>query len=219
MPNPETYRHLKEICAEHGSSIVVVSKTRTEAEIMSVYKMGQRIFGENKAQELIVKASLLPTDIEWHLIGHLQRNKVKSILPYVQCVQSLDSWDLWQKLNEEAKEAGKVIRCLLQIKIAVEETKYGWDTNNLEEVLGSGLHAAFSNVQICGLMGMASLTTDGEQVRKEMREMKNHFDYFKKTYFNESIDFNVLSMGMSGDYVTALEEGSNMIRVGSLVFS
>ncbi|MEO6132049.1 MAG: YggS family pyridoxal phosphate-dependent enzyme [Saprospiraceae bacterium] len=218
MPNPETYQLLLDESKIHKATLLVVSKTRTEAEILSIYRLGQRIFGENRAQELIVKAALLPADIEWHLIGHLQTNKVKSIIQYVNCVQSLDSLKLWQKMDEEAKEACKAINCLLQIKIAEEETKYGWEINELEKVLKSGLHIAFSNIKICGVMGMASLTSNIEQVRAEMQQLKHVFDSFKQKYFSETDQFAILSMGMSGDYTIALEEGSNMIRVGSLVF-
>ncbi|MGB3078942.1 MAG: YggS family pyridoxal phosphate-dependent enzyme, partial [Saprospiraceae bacterium] len=179
MPNPETYNSLLKNCHPYGATLVAVSKTRTEREVMSIYNLGQRIFAENRAHELIIKAELLPSDIEWHLIGHLQTNKVKSIISYVHCVQSLDSWKLWEKLNEEAKEAGKKIDCLIQIKVAVEETKYGWDKNELDHVLSSGLYLAFSNIRICGVMGMASLTSDREQVRKEMKTLRNHFDFLK----------------------------------------
>ncbi|MEP6795571.1 MAG: YggS family pyridoxal phosphate-dependent enzyme [Saprospiraceae bacterium] len=218
MPNPEIYTELIKICQPYGATLVTVSKTRTEREVMSIYKLGQRIFAENRVHELIIKAELLPSDIEWHLIGHLQTNKVKSIIPYVHCVQSLDSWKLWEKIDEEAKVADKQIDCLLQIKVAVEETKHGWDKNELDHVLSSALYLAFSNIRLCGVMGMASLTSDKEQVRKEMKQLKNYFDSLKQTYFKDAEHFNMLSMGMSGDYQIALEEGSTMIRVGSLLF-
>lgn len=218
MPNPERYEQLMKTCRQYGASLVVVSKTRTEGEIKAVYNLGQKLFGENRAHELIIKAELLPTDIEWQLIGHLQTNKVKSIIPYVSCIQSLDSWKLWEKIDEEAKDAGKHIDCLLQIKVAVEETKYGWDISELNQVLSSGLHLGFANIQICGVMGMASLTDDKVQVRNEMNQLKEHFHALKQNFFSDSDHFKVLSMGMSGDYEIALEEGSTMIRVGSLIF-
>src|SRR5690242_18359596 len=180
--------------------------------------MGQRIFGENRAHELIIKASLLPSDVEWHLIGHLQTNKVKSIIPYVTCIQSLDSWKLWEKLQEEAGEMNKNIRCLLQIKVAIEDTKYGWAFEELEKTLKTGVYKGLSNITISGIMGMASLTNDKDQIRKEMKQLKGYFDYLKLHYFNESDQFKILSMGMSGDYTIALEEGSTMIRIGSLLF-
>ncbi len=219
MPkNDHPYQSLISTCRNYGATLVVVSKTRTEKEIRGIYDFGQRIFGENRAQELIVKASLLPTDIEWHLIGHLQTNKVKSIIPYVTCVQSLDSWKLWMKLNDEAKEGGRKISCLLQIKVAMEETKYGWDKDELDRSLSTGLHKKLSNISIDGIMGMTSLTDDKVRVRNEMKLLKNYFDELKQTYFKDDDHFKILSMGMSGDYTIALDEGSNMIRVGSLLF-
>ena len=219
MPNPDhPYFDLINVCHQHGATLVVVSKTRTEKEIKSIYEMGQRIFGENRAHELIIKASLLPSDVEWHLIGHLQTNKVKSIIPYVTCIQSLDSWKLWEKLQEEAGEMNKNIRCLLQIKVAIEDTKYGWAFEELEKTLKTGVYKGLSNITISGIMGMASLTNDKDQIRKEMKQLKGYFDYLKLHYFNESDQFKILSMGMSGDYTIALEEGSTMIRIGSLLF-
>jgi len=219
VPNPNhPYNDLIATCRQFGATLVVVSKTRTEKEIKAIFGMGQRIFAENRAHELIIKASLLPSDIEWHLIGHLQTNKVKSIIPYVSCIQSLDSWKLWQKLRDEAKEAGKQISCLLQIKVAVEESKQGWAFDELDQTLKSGLYKGHSNITIAGVMGMASLTANKEQVRKEMKQLKTYFDFLKKTYFRDSNHFKILSMGMSGDYTIALEEGSTMIRVGSLIF-
>jgi pyridoxal phosphate enzyme (YggS family) len=219
VPKPDhPYYELVNKCHQHGATLVVVSKTRTEKEIKTIYEMGQRVFGENRAHELIVKASLLPTDIEWHLIGHLQSNKVKSIIPFVTCIQSLDSWKLWEKLQEEASDMNKNVQCLLQIKVATEDTKYGWAFEELEKILSSGLHQGFSNITISGIMGMASLTSDKEQIRKEMKQLKGYFDYLKQHYFRDSEQFKILSMGMSGDYSIALEEGSTMIRIGSLLF-
>src|SRR5687768_5738819 len=149
---------------------------------MELYKKGQRIFGENRAHELIIKASLLPTDIEWHLIGHLQSNKVSSVIRFVSCVQSLDSLKLWEKINEEAKEAAINVRCLLQIKIAYEETKFGWDYNELKSVLDADKWNQFANVSIEGVMGMASLTSNQEQVRNEFIQLRNHFNELKGRY-------------------------------------
>jgi pyridoxal phosphate enzyme (YggS family) len=218
VPNKEAYRLLSETCHEYGATLVVVSKTRTEKEVMDFYNLGQRLFAENRAHELIIKASLLPSDIEWHLIGHLQSNKVKSVIPYVSCIQSLDSWKLWMKLHDEAKEAGKLIRCLLQIKIATEESKQGWSFDELNATLKTGSYKDQSNIIINGVMGMASLSHDVNQVRKEMKLLKHHFDELKKNYFQQDPGFNIISMGMSGDYHVALEEGSTMIRIGSLLF-
>lgn len=196
---------------------MAVSKTRKEQEIKELFDAGQRVFGENRARELIVKASLLPGDIQWHLIGHLQTNKVKHVLPYVACIQSLDSARLWKKIHEEAVEINLQIRCLLQIKVAREESKYGWDYEELLDFLRSGHHLEMSNVVIDGVMGMASLTEDTDLIRSEMRQLKSHFDALQNEFFSGS-SFDVVSMGMSGDYQIALEEGSTMIRVGSLLF-
>lgn len=214
-----TYEQLRDLCNENGATLLAVSKTRSEKEIMNLYKKGQRIFGENRAHELIIKASLLPSDIEWHLIGHLQTNKANSVVKFAHCIQSLDSLKLWQKLNEEAKAEEVQITCLLQIKIATEETKYGWNMNELERVLQSGETQNLNNVTIAGVMGMASLTSDVEQVRSEFRALKNYFNLLKEKYFNNNPSFKTISMGMSGDYKIALEEGSTMLRIGSLLFN
>lgn len=176
------------------------------------------MFGENRAHELIIKASLLPSDIEWHLIGHLQTNKVKSVIRYAHWIQSVDSLKLWQKINEEAKEAEVIIKCLLQIKIATEDSKYGWNFDELESIMSTGQHKQYPNVEIAGVMGMASLTDDVDQIRKEFKQLKSYFDLMKKNFFTEDNGFKIISMGMSSDYLIALEEGSNMIRIGSLLF-
>jgi pyridoxal phosphate enzyme (YggS family) len=209
---------LLSLCQQYNATLVVVSKTRTEKEIMALHGKGQRIFGENRVHELIIKASLLPNDIEWHLIGHLQTNKVRSVLPYVACIQSLDSWKLWQKINEEAREANLHIPCLLQIKIASEVTKYGWTLEELQTILQKGDHEKLVHVKCTGVMGMASLTNDMETVRHEFRQLKASFEMLKKNYFSHQPYFSTISMGMSGDYHVALEEGSNMIRIGSMLF-
>jgi len=213
------YIYLNERCRHYGADLVAVSKTRTIEEMDVLYRMGQRVFAENKAQELIKKAPAMPSDIKWHLIGHLQTNKVRAILPYVTCIQSLDRKSLWEKLQEEASKSGKSISCLLQIKIAAEESKFGWIYSALTELLASGIHHSFPNVVLEGVMGMASFTDDMEQVRAEMKQLKFYFDQLQQTYFDRNPEFNTISMGMSGDYQIALEEGSTMIRVGSLLFS
>lgn len=222
MPKPSatgsSYEGLITICQQYAASLVAVSKTRTEKEILELYKRGQRIFGENRAHEMIIKASLLPSDIEWHLIGHLQTNKVKSVIQYASCIQSLDSLKLWQKIQDEANEAEMITKCLLQIKIATEETKYGWNFDELETVLQSGQNGKCPNVEITGVMGMASLTDDIVQVRHEFKQLKSYFDLLKQNHFTNNPTFDTISMGMSSDYMIALEEGSNMIRIGSLLF-
>ncbi|MDZ4747686.1 MAG: YggS family pyridoxal phosphate-dependent enzyme [Saprospiraceae bacterium] len=220
MPNPDhSYFRLLETCRQDHATLVAVSKTRSIAEIETVYKMGQRIFAENRAQELLQKAPVMAEDIKWHLIGHLQTNKVRSILPYISCIQSLDRLNLWDKIQEEAARSDKKIKCLLQIKIAAEETKYGWSFEELNKILLSGKQHTCPNVLICGVMGMASFTEDIAQVRNEMKSLKASYDLFKGQFFNKNPAFNTISMGMSGDYSVALEEGSTMIRIGSLLFT
>lgn len=220
MPNRQhPFFQLKEICQTYRATLVAVSKTRTIAETEVLYQMGQRVFAENRVQGLLEKATVMHPDIEWHLIGHLQTNKVRSALPYVTCIQSLDRPGLWEKIQEESLKLGKTVRCLLQLKIATEETKYGWSMEELTSVLDSGMHTAFTNVTVCGVMGMASLTDDSEQVRREMRELKSAYETIKSRYFADQPEFNTISMGMSGDYQIALEEGSTMIRIGSLLFA
>ena len=198
--------------------LVAVSKTKTVEEIFEAYSAGQKCFGENKAQEALAKKDLLPSDIEWHFIGHLQTNKVKFIAPFVSMIQSVDSVKLLTVINNEAAKAGKVVNCLLQLYIAEEETKFGFDIDELISVFESKTLDAMNNIKICGLMGMASFTDNINQVRKEFAYLKECFDKLKTTYFSENSYFKEISMGMSGDYKIAIEEGSTIIRVGSAIF-
>jgi pyridoxal phosphate enzyme (YggS family) len=219
VPIPEhPYYTLCKACESYHATLVAVSKTRNLAEIDALYKMGQRVFAENRVQELVEKTPFMGPDIVWHLIGHLQTNKVKTVLPLVSCIQSLDRITLWEKLNEEAGRISKKISCLLQIKISDEDTKYGWSFEELNLLLQSSQHRKYPNIILEGVMGMASLTPDQIQVRVEMRQLKSYFDLLKTNYFNADREFKTISMGMSGDYQIALEEGSTMIRVGSLLF-
>jgi len=219
VPNrTSAYDQLLLTCQPYGASLVAVSKLRSIPEMMVLYDLGQRVFAENKVQEILTKAPLMPADVEWHLIGHLQTNKVKAILPVVRCIQSMDSERLWEKINEEANKLNKTIDVLLQIKIAQEESKYGWDFDELLKVIQYGLPASWKSVKVRGVMGMATLTDDVQQVRKEMRQLKLYFDQLKSTVYSTLPEFNVISMGMSGDYQVALEEGSNMIRIGTKLF-
>ncbi|HXR80683.1 MAG TPA: YggS family pyridoxal phosphate-dependent enzyme [Saprospiraceae bacterium] len=219
MPNrTSAYDQLLLTCQPYGASLVAVSKLRSIPEMMVLYDLGQRVFAENKVQEILTKAPLMPADVEWHLIGHLQTNKVKAILPVVRCIQSMDSERLWEKINEEAIKLNKPTDVLLQIKIAQEESKYGWGFDELLKVIQSGLPASWKSVKVKGVMGMATLTDDVQQVRKEMRQLKLYFDQLKSTVYSTLPEFNVISMGMSGDYQVALEEGSNMIRIGTALF-
>ena len=193
--------------------LIAVSKTRSNDEILELYNAGHKVFGENRVQELIEKQEVLPKDIQWHLIGHLQRNKVKYIVEFVHLIHSVESERLLKEINKQAKRFERVIPCLLQIKIAEEETKFGLDKEEAENILKT-YKEKFENVQIIGVMGMATFTDDMEQVRREFKSLKNVYDQFQTL----DDDIQILSMGMSGDYELAIEEGSNMVRVGSAIF-
>ena len=193
--------------------LIAVSKTRSNDEILELYNAGHKVFGENRVQELIEKQEVLPKDIQWHLIGHLQRNKVKYIAEFVHLIHSVESERLLKEINKQAKRFERVIPCLLQIKIAEEETKFGLDKEEAENILKT-YREKFENVQIIGVMGMATFTDDMEQVRREFKSLKNVYDQFQTL----DDDIQILSMGMSGDYELAIEEGSNMVRVGSAIF-
>ncbi len=207
--NKEKYNEvIKEL---HGkASLIAVSKTKPAEDILELYNLGQRDFGENYVQELRDKYEQLPKDIRWHFIGHLQSNKVKYIAPFVHLIHGVDSLNLLKEINKQAAKNNRVIDCLLQIHIAKEETKFGLDSNELETIISSGI-PDLKNIQICGLMGMASFSDDMDLVRSE-------FKYLEELFNKSGPAFNILSMGMSADYKIALEEGSNMIRIGSLLF-
>jgi len=198
--------------------IVAVSKTKTVNDIMIAYNAGQRLFGENRVQELLSKKDHLPDDIEWHLIGHLQSNKVKNILPFISMIHSVDSARLLAVINNEAEKAGQTINCLLQFHIAKEETKFGFSLDEISMLFGSSGLSRFSNISICGVMGMATFTDNMETVRQEFNFLRNCFSTLKKKYFSEHESFREISMGMSGDYMTAIGEGSTIVRIGSLIF-
>lgn len=198
--------------------LVAVSKTRPERDILEAYNAGQRIFGENRVQEILRKKDQLPGDIEWHLIGHLQTNKVKAIVPFVSMIHSVDSYRLLSSINSESSKSGKVTDCLLQVHIADEETKSGFLPEELLEELDSHDLQELNNVRICGLMGMATFTDDSDKVRNEFRSLAGFFNKLRTEYFHDRPYFTEISMGMSGDYEIAVEEGSTMIRVGSLIF-
>jgi pyridoxal phosphate enzyme (YggS family) len=198
--------------------LVAVSKTKPAELIREAYDAGQRVFGENKVQELVEKWEVLPRDIEWHLIGHLQTNKVKYIAPFVSMIHSVDSFKLLQEIDKQGEKNNRVIPCLLQFHIAQEETKFGLSFEEAEEILQSREFVEMDHVSIVGLMGMASFVEDEEQIRDEFRNLHNYFAILKSNYFKYNPDFKILSMGMSGDYKLAIEEGSTMIRVGSSLF-
>jgi hypothetical protein len=212
--------NLQKICSSlpSGVKLVVVSKTRTKSEILEAYEAGQRAFGENKVQELLPKQRELPQDIEWHLIGHLQTNKVRSVVPYVSVIQSIDSLKLLQTVNHEAQLAGRVVSCLLQLHIAREETKFGFSYNELTAALTSPEFSAMKNISVAGVMGMATFTDDIDQVRQEFRSLRNIFDELKQNIFKDDAGFSEISMGMSDDYQIAVEEGSTIVRIGSKIF-
>jgi hypothetical protein len=198
--------------------VVAVSKTQSADTIQEVYDAGYRIFGENKAQELMEKQPALPEDVEWHFIGHLQTNKVKFIVPFVHLIQSIDRLKVLAEVNKQAEKVNRQIDCLLQFHIAEEETKFGLDLNEAMHILQSDEYKEFKNVRICGVMGMSTFTEDESVVRNEFRYLKQIFDKLKMTFFSEDEFFKEISMGMSGDYSVAIEEGSTMIRIGSAIF-
>jgi PLP dependent protein len=199
-------------------NVVAVSKTRSLEEILVAYNAGHRIFGENRVQELLTKKDKLPNDIQWHLIGHLQSNKIKFIVPFISMIQSVDSSDLLAAINAEASKTSRTINCLFQIHIAREESKYGFLPEELIDLLEAPSYKTLANINICGVMGMATFTDDLETVRKEFRFLKTFYDRLKKDYFSHSDSFSEISMGMSGDYLIASEEGSTIVRIGSLIF-
>lgn len=198
--------------------IVAVSKTKPVSDILEAYNSGQRLFGENKVQEILAKKDSLPDDLEWHMIGHLQTNKVKMIVPSIRMIHSVDSMKLLSVINDESKKTGKITDCLLQVHIAEEETKFGFSFEELKVALQSQEYNTMKNVRICGLMGMATFTDNTDQVRKEFRNLASYFKSIKENFFSSGQAFSELSMGMSGDYEIAISEGSTMIRVGSLIF-
>lgn len=198
--------------------LIAVSKTQPNEKILEAYEAGQRIFGENKVQELVAKYEALPRDIEWHLIGHLQTNKVKFVAPFVSLIHSVDSKKLLDEIDKQAKKINRVVPCLLQIHIAREETKFGFDRTELMDLLHSSAFGQYTHVRILGLMGMASLTEDQAQVRAEFNGLKQLFDELKKMPLPAFVDLRELSMGMSGDYPIAVQEGSTLVRVGTAIF-
>jgi|TARA_B110000014_G_scaffold213274_1_gene166040 hypothetical protein len=194
--------------------LVAVSKTKSNEEIMEAYEAGQKIFGENKVQELVSKYNSLPKDIEWHMVGHLQKNKVKYIASFIKLIHSVDNFKLLKEINRQAKKYNVTIDCLLQIKIASEETKFGLSIDQVKPMLESEEFKSLKNISIIGLMGMASFTNNEEILKNEFSYLNDLFDDLRITYPN----ITVLSMGMSNDHKLAIQYGSNMVRVGSLIF-
>ena len=208
---------LKELAATN-TTLVAVSKTKPVAQIQAMYDEGQRIFGENRVQELVEKQAVLPKDIEWHQIGHLQTNKVKYIAPFVSLIHAVDSLKLLKEINKQAIKNNRTIDCLLQFHIAEESSKFGFDQKEVETMLTAEEFKQLSNVRIVGVMGMATFTHDKEQVKLEFRHLKDLFDKLKQNHFQKATEFKEISMGMSGDYQLAVTEGSTMVRIGSLLF-
>jgi hypothetical protein len=203
---------------QHHAQLIAVSKTHPVEKIRQVYQAGQRLFGENRPQEMLEKHPSLPPDIQWHMIGHLQTNKVKYIAPFVAMIHSVDSLKLLQEINRQAQKHNRIIDCLLQFHIATEETKFGLDEAEAEALLVSPEYSTMHNIRICGVMGMATFTENPEQVRAEFRHLKSIFHRLKTRFFANEASFREISMGMSGDWEIALEEGSTLVRIGSLIF-
>jgi pyridoxal phosphate enzyme (YggS family) len=199
-------------------TLVAVSKTKPIESIQELYDAGQRIFGENRVQELVDKYEVLPKDIHWHLIGHLQRNKVKYIAPFVEMIHSIDSERLLDEVNIQSKKNNRKIKVLLQFYIAQEESKFGFDWDEIKDLFSRRAPESFDSIEFCGVMGMASFSDNEKLVRGEFKNLKSIFDQLKSNYFKNNSNFQEISMGMSGDYHRAIEEGSTMVRVGSSLF-
>ncbi|MCF8459564.1 MAG: YggS family pyridoxal phosphate-dependent enzyme [Flavobacteriales bacterium] len=213
----ENIRDIKSEIPNHVT-LVAVSKTKPNEVLMEAYEASQRIFGENRVQELVPKSETLPKDIAWHMIGHLQRNKIKYIAPFVSLIHSVDEVNLLPEIDKQAAKNNRNIRVLLQFHIAQEDTKFGLSLEEAETYLTSSEYAQLKNIEVAGVMGMATFTEDEAQVRNEFKTLKNIFDRLKSDFFSSQPSFKEISMGMSGDYRLAIEEGSTMVRVGSSIF-
>jgi hypothetical protein len=213
----ENITQLKEQVPQ-GVKLIAVSKTKPVEQLLEAYHAGQRAFGENYVQEIIEKQPQLPGDVEWHFIGHLQSNKVKYIAPFVHWIHGIDSMRLLGEINKQAAKHNRVINCLLQVHIAQEESKFGFDTETLSMSLSQFRPEEYMHIRLCGLMGMASFTEDTQQVTKEFQLLKTTFDALKQGTMKDIETFHEISMGMSGDWPLAVKEGSTMIRVGSAIF-
>jgi pyridoxal phosphate enzyme (YggS family) len=218
MPvNKEVYAQLIKELNKKNVTLVAASKTKTVEDILALYELGQKDFGENYVQELLEKQKQLPSDIRWHFIGHLQTNKAKSIVPFIHLIHGIDSFKLLSEINKQGGKIGKIVKCLLQVHIAQEETKFGFDEKQLEETIYQLINSSLQNICVQGLMGMASFTDDMYKVRSEFRYLRSLFDKHKQQQ-TTNCKLQTVSMGMSNDYTIAIEEGSNMVRIGSLLF-
>lgn len=213
----EALKNIKNQLPENVT-LVAVSKTKPNEDILEAYNAGQRVFGENKVQEMTAKYEQLPKDIEWHMIGHLQSNKVKYIAPFVSLIHSVDSLKLLKEINKQGKKSERIINVLLQFHIADEETKFGFDLQEVQEMFESDEFIKFENISIVGVMGMATNTDDEEQIKDEFRTLENYFNVLQGRFFKFNPAFKEISMGMSSDYEIAINEGSTMVRVGSSIF-
>jgi pyridoxal phosphate enzyme (YggS family) len=218
MSIADNIKSLKKETVPINVKLIAVSKTKPAEDVQEAYDAGQRLFGENMVQELVEKHEHLPKDIQWHLIGHLQSNKVKYIAPFISMIQSVDSIKLLQEINKHAEKNNRVIDCLLQIYIADEETKFGLGFDEAIELLRSEEYNELKNIRIRGLMGIATNTDNEKQIKEEYYELKTFFDGMKQSFFRKEDSFDTLSMGMSADYKLAIEQGSNMVRLGSTIF-
>ncbi len=199
-------------------TLIAVSKTKPASDIQKAYDVGQRIFGENKVQELVSKYDALPKDIVWHMIGHLQSNKVKYMAHFVSLIHGVDSFSLLKEINKQAQKNNRIQNVLLQFHVAQEETKFGFSYDEAEQMLNSNEYKSLENISIVGIMGMASFTENKSQIQSEFKMLKSYFDQLKKQFFSDKNSFEEISMGMSGDYQIAIEEGSTMVRIGSSIF-
>lgn len=218
MPISENINHFNKILTETDTKLIAVSKTKPVEDLLQAYNAGQRDFGENKVQELTHKSEELPKDIKWHMIGHLQRNKVKYIAPFVHLIHAVDSPRLLIEINKQALKNNRTISCLLQVHIAQEETKFGFDENELLNFLNSDELKSLGNIKVTGLMGMATNTQDLEQVSREFNSLKSLFDRISSDFTLENMVMEELSMGMTSDYEIACNAGSTMVRIGSAIF-
>ncbi|MCH2021291.1 MAG: YggS family pyridoxal phosphate-dependent enzyme [Saprospiraceae bacterium] len=218
MVNKINYSQIVDELKVYNANLVAVTKTKPVEDIMTLYNLGQRVFGENRVQELVEKQELLPNDVEWHLIGSLQRNKVKYIAEYVSMIHSVHSLKLLIEINKQAKKCNRIINCLLQFHIADEQTKFGLSLDDAFDLLNSDIFKEMANISILGVMGMATFSNDMHKVRNEFKQLRSYFEQLKNSFFVDDINFNEVSMGMSGDYEIALEEGSTLVRVGSLLY-
>lgn len=209
--------HIIKHAIPQNVTLVAVSKTKPVIDLMEAYNAGQRVFGENKIQEMVDKWEHMPKDIEWHMIGHVQTNKVKYMAPFVSLIHGVDSLKLLEEINKQAKKNNRIIHCLLQIYIAKEESKFGLDEYELESILSSSTFKQMTNIKIAGLMGMATFTNNHDQIKKEFMHLKTIFDSIQN-HKTENCNLTILSMGMSGDFSLAIDCGSTMIRIGSSIF-